>query len=283
MHLTLKKAVFLSVALVVAFAYSNIVSSSQPVAALETTKTFSVSEALPETAAKAYAVFDLETGEVLLAKNIDTVLPIASITKLFTAAVINKSFNQGEKIKITSSDVAAEGGAGKLAAGQEFTYHDLLFPLLLESSNDAAAAFERVTSGEVVVEMNTLADSAGALATKFADASGLSDRNVSTASDLMILLSYLNQNEKHVLDITSLKKYVGPHTGWLNNSPVMTDSYQGGKHGYTEAANRTVAALFEETFGNEKRTVGYIILGSPDLKKDMQILRSFLATEVTYE
>lgn len=283
MHFTLKKAVFLSLTLMVAFAYSNIVSSSQPVAASPTVKTFLVSEALPKVVAKAYAVFDLETGEILAESNIDTVLPIASITKLFTASVINQSYKLDDKIKVTNSDVAAEGGAGKLASGQEFTYHDLLFPLLLESSNDAAAAFERVTSGGVVSKMNTLAKSAGASETQFADASGLSDRNVSTASDLMILLTYLNQNDKHVLDITSLKKYVGPHTGWLNNSPVIDDSYKGGKHGYTEAANRTVAALFEETIGNEKRTLGYIILGSSDLKTDMRNMRSFLATEVTYE
>jgi D-alanyl-D-alanine carboxypeptidase len=283
MHFTLKKAFFLSLTLVVAFAYSNNVSSSQPVAASPTVKTFLVSEAWPKVAAKAYAVFDLETGEILAESNIDTVLPIASITKLFTASVINQSYKHDDMIEMTNSDIAAEGGAGKLSSGQEFTYHDLLFPLLLESSNDAAAAFERVTSGEVVSKMNTLARSAGARETQFADASGLSNRNLSTARDLVTFLKYLNQNDKHILDITSLEKYIGPHTGWMNNSPIISDDYQGGKHGYTGAANRTIAALFEETFGNEKRTLGYIILGSSDLKKDMRNMRSFLATEVTYE
>lgn len=283
MHFTLEKTVFLSLTLLIALTYSNVVSSKSPEAPVTEPLAFKLSEESPVSVAKAYAIFDLETGEILASKNIDVVLPIASITKLFTAAAVNENNKLDEKITITSSDVAAEGGAGRLVFGQEYLYHDLLFPLLLESSNDAAAAFERVTHGEVIIQMNNLAASVGASKTKFSDASGLSSKNVSTAGDLITLLTYLHKNEQHILDITHLRKYVGPHTGWLNNSPVLNDSYEGGKHGYTEAANRTAAVLFKETFGTEKRTLGYILLGSSDLRTDMRNMRNFVATKVTYE
>lgn len=283
MHFTLKKALLLSLALLLVFTYSNVVSSSASEVSGSKSASFKLSETSLASDAKAFAVFDLETGQVLISKNIDTVLPIASVTKLFTATVINQNSKLDEKIVVTNSDVAAEGGAGRLISGEEYLYHDLLFPLLLESSNDAAAAFERVTHGEVITQMNNLAASVGASKTKFSDASGLSAKNVSSASDLITFITYLHKQEPHILDITHLKKYVGPHTGWLNNSPVLDDSYQGGKHGYTEAANRTVVALFKESFGTGERTLGYVLLGSADLRADMRSLRDFVSTKVTYE
>ena len=73
---------------------------------------------------------------------------------------------------MTQDDVAAEGRAGKLEAGQKYVLRDLLFPLLLESSNDAAAVFER-TLGKISFPQVQLAD-----------ASGLSSYNVASASDL---------------------------------------------------------------------------------------------------
>jgi D-alanyl-D-alanine carboxypeptidase len=283
MHFNLKKSAILGSLLLSAFAYSNIVFSNETESVPNEVAYFRIGESGPSVDAKAYAVFDLESGEVLVSKNIDTVLPIASVTKLFTATVVSKYNKPDEIVTVTNSDMAAEGGAGKLFAGQEYTYHELLFPLLLESSNDAAALFERVTGGEVVKQMNILAKDKGLPATFFADASGLSAKNVSSSRDLITFLLYINKNESHVLDITHLKKYVGPYTGWLNNSPVLAASYLGGKHGYTGEANRTLVALFLEDFSSKKRTIGYILLGSSDLRKDTRELRDFVATQVTYE
>lgn len=230
----------------------------------------------------AFVVFDVESGEVLLEKQALSVLPIASVTKLFTAAALIDE-DLSASTTISYQDVWAEEEFGKLHAGEEYVLRELLFPLLLESSNDAAAHFERVTKGEVITTMNQLASEAGLQNTVLADASGLSSQNVSTASDLARFLSYLYQNEPHVLDITTLRQYVGPYTGWLNNSPVLSKDYAGGKHGYTEAAQKTGAVLFNETISDAPRTIGYVVLGSQNLARDVALLRDFIHTNVRYQ
>ena len=231
----------------------------------------------------AYGIFDIETGEILLAQEKDEVVPIASVTKLVTAAALLPNDILNEVGKVTEADVATDGRAGKLSPGDAYTYRELLFPLLLESSNDAAAVFMRVTDGAVLADMNALTQKIGMEKTMLTDTSGLSDLNVSTVSDLVLLLQYLAREEKHVLDMTRLAKYVGPHTGWVNNSPVLDDTYLGGKHGYTLAANRTLAALFREDFTTGSRTLGYVLLGSDDIASDLALLRTFTKEAVTFE
>ncbi len=136
-----------------------------------------------EVPAKAYVIFDAKTGAVLGKKNVNEVVPIASVTKLFTAAALNER-DLSASSTVTWADVAAEEDFGKLEAGHEYQLRELLFPLLIESSNDAAAHLERVTSGGVLHDMNSLAKQVGLPDTYLYDASGLSVKNVSTATDL---------------------------------------------------------------------------------------------------
>jgi len=223
---------------------------------------FAYFDTLPSISAKAYGVFDIETGAVIFAFNEEAELPIASVTKLFTAAAVLKSSVVDEEIVISPSAVAAEGRAGKLSVGEVYTPRELLFPLLLESSNDAAVAIEQV------VEMIPLSKRL------LADGSGLSDKNISTVGELMPEVRNLYLSEPYIFDITSLKQYIGESEGWINNSPVISlDGYRGGKHGYTTAAKRTLVAVFSEP-KLAGREIGYVILGSEDLLTDIKELRS---------
>lgn len=225
-------------------------------ATLEVIKTAEASSV----SARSYVVFDVTTGEILLEKNADQELPIASVTKLFTAAAALELPLEAEVI-VSAADVATEGRAGKLAAGDEYTVHELLFPLLLESSNDAAAALAHMT-GQVAVGSHPLADT-----------SGLSDANIASAEELAGAVRELYLTKPHLFDITKLSQKVGEYTGWVNNSPVYDlPGYRGGKHGYTTAAGRTLAAVFAED-ALEGRQIGYIILGSADVRHDTEVLR----------
>jgi serine-type D-Ala-D-Ala endopeptidase (penicillin-binding protein 7) len=232
----------------------------------------------PVLSAPQFLVFDLSTGDIIVSREPDTVVPIASVTKLFAAANLVATYDLQATTTITWSDVMGDGGAGKLAYGQTYSYRDLLFPLLIESSNDAALVLERVTEGTLVALMNEWASTTGAGRTKFVDASGINDANVSTASDLRLLLSTTFSSRHHIFDITTLPQYIGMHTGWLNNNPIAGEvGYRGGKNGYTVAANRTlVVAVFDETINGNSYTLGYIVLGSDDLKADFDILRDFI-------
>lgn len=236
----------------------------------------------PLVSARQYAVFDMATGEIITSHDIDTVVPIASVTKLFAAAQLLTHYDIEATTTITWSDLWGDGAAGKLAFGQSYSYRGLLFPLLIESSNDAAVVFERVTNGELITAMNSWASSTGATQTKFVDTSGILPGNVSSVRDLQLLLTNVFAHQHHIFDITTLPQYIGTYTGWLNNNPVAHEAgYRGGKHGYTVAANRTLVAVFDETINNHTYTLGYVVLGSDDIKADFVTLRSFINNSAT--
>jgi len=268
-----------------AFYYAQVFSYQTPAPAVPHIPTFSIAEGTaPVLSVNSYLIFDTTTGEILASQNPDAVHPIASVTKLFTAAAILENFNPESTTTITWGDVSAEGEAGDLKPHQVYTYRELLFPLLLESSNDAALALEHATNGELTKSLETVAKKYGAVHTHFADASGLSPDNTASARDLMNFSRAVGVKYPFVYDISELPQYIGSYTGWLNNNPVFnTDSYRGGKHGYTPEAGRTLVAQFSEHFTAGDRTIGYIILGSDNLATDVVTLRNYVSTAVRFE
>lgn len=225
----------------------------------------------PQVSAPAYVVFDMETGELLLSARAEEERSIASLTKLFLAAQVLTELEHEQLIEVTESDVATYGRAGKLQTGQQLSVRELLFPLLLESSNDAAAALARQLNEISYAHL------------RFADGSGLSAQNRASAAELARVVRGMYRVEPYIFDITSMKQYLGPYTGWINNSPVMDlEGYVGGKHGYTEAAGRTLVAIFAEE-ALQGRELGYVILGSDDVRADTIELRTVVARSVALQ
>lgn len=235
--------------------------------------------------ARAWEVFDAETGEVLSGKDEFEKLPIASVTKLMTAEVALLTLDLSTTTQISWNAVSTEGRAGKLSAGEIIRVRELLFPLLIESSNDAAEAIaEYGDHGTFVTAMNTRAREIGMHDTVFAGPSGLSEENISTADDVRKLLLHLMVDHRHALDITRLEKFIGEDHTWWNNSPVFSsEGFLGGKHGYTDEAGRTLAAVFEQSLrGGVRRPVGIVLLDSEDIERDTSIIREYLSAFVSY-
>jgi D-alanyl-D-alanine carboxypeptidase len=137
------------------------------------------------------------------------------------------------------------------------------------SSNDAAEALAQdYGRAQFIAKMNEFAQYIGAYRTSFADPSGLSEKNVSTASDIALILEWLRKNDPGVIAVTMLKtKTVRTHT-WTNPTHFLSwSNYAGGKNGYTDEANRTGAALF--TIGKAKDIYAVVILGSSARDADM--------------
>jgi D-alanyl-D-alanine endopeptidase (penicillin-binding protein 7) len=138
-------------------------------------------------------VTDQATGEVLFAKNARAVLPIASITKVMTAIVVLESGqSMAEQITISDADVDTEKGSrSRLRVGSTMSRQDALHLALMNSENRAAHALGRTYPGGVdaaVAAMNAKARLLGMSKTSYADPTGLSSRNVSTAEDLTKLM-----------------------------------------------------------------------------------------------
>ena len=135
---------------------------------------------------------------VLFDRQADRQRPIASLTKLMTALVIAEAgLPLDEPIEITRHDRdLLRGTRSRLRFGGIFTRGDLLQAALGASDNRAAAAlartFPRGTSA-FIAAMNQKARALGMQHTTFADASGLDKRNVSTARDLVLLMSAVRE------------------------------------------------------------------------------------------
>lgn len=224
--------------------------------------------------ADAWGVFDVGTGEVVEGKNIDHVKPIASITKLFTGEVVLMSAHKNDVFQITPADVDTEGRAGKLVYGEATSPYKLLYPLLIESSNDAAHAIKRYLGVEYATTILSITESLNLDNTKIYDGSGLSPQNVSTVRELARYYAHLKQEEPHLLDITQVDTFITDNTGYVNNNPGSAfNSFSGGKHGFTDEAERTFVGSF--TDDSSRGEIGIVLLGSNDLKGDIQELQRF--------
>jgi D-alanyl-D-alanine endopeptidase (penicillin-binding protein 7) len=142
----------------------------------------------------AVIVQDQSTGAVLFEKNSDAVLPIASITKLMTAMVVLDA-NQGlaETVTIGSEDVdMLRGSHSRLKVGTQLSREEMLRLALMSSENRAASALARHYPGGLpafVAAMNDKAAAIGLKDTRFADSTGLTAANVSSARDLTKMVS----------------------------------------------------------------------------------------------
>ena len=141
----------------------------------------------------AVLVQDAETGEIVMDKNSDAVVPIASITKLMTAMVIlDRNLDLEQRIVVSRDDVdTVKGTRSRLRPGNVLTRDDLLLLALMASENRAAAALGRTYPGGMpafVKAMNEKAIEIGMTDSKFVEATGLSPANVSTPRDLAKLV-----------------------------------------------------------------------------------------------
>jgi len=239
----------------------------------------------PQVSALAWGIFDTKTEELLFGTDVDGVHPIASVTKLMTAVVSLDMLAPEATTTLSRRAVATEGRLGGLKAGEVLSVRELLFPLLLESSNDAAEALAEYGGHDAfVAQMNATAQKLGMTKTAYADPSGLSPHNVSSVGDLAKMVKYLADTNPHMLDISKLEYYVGEEHIWHNVDKVAAlETFRGGKHGYTDEADRTLAALFEESLQDGgTRIVTLVLLGSNNLQADVEVLRTFLNGHVAY-
>lgn len=220
----------------------------------------------------AYSVQSLDRNNVLVDRDSERLLPIASVTKLITAALARQLFTDKDIIEITRSVLVTEGDSGRFKEGEKYKIDEILYPLLLVSSNDAAEAIAQAYdkkngSGSFVKLMNQWTNSIGAYRTYFRDSSGLSPQNVSTARDLSIIAKWIHDNDPEIYKITLTKsKTVRTHT-WNNPTHFLSfSSYVGGKNGFIPEAKLTSVSLF--TAGTPQRLYSVVLLGSQQRDKD---------------
>ncbi len=243
----------------------------------------------------AYSVYiDGQGNEtVLFEKNKNEALHIASVTKLMTAYTVLRSIPKDTTITISQAAVNQYETAGHLEKNQSFTRDELLYPLLIESSNDAAYAFaESVGVTRFIARMNDYAKLAGMTQTTFTNAHGIdASSNYSSALDVARMAKLFYTEYPSVFPITALPSFQlhtikGDYDRLLITTDKLLQNSQmpltiiGGKTGETPDALQALVLILKSP-----RNEGYIInviLHSKDRDADMIALSTWLRESYTW-
>ena len=174
-----------------------------------------------------------DTGRVLWGRAASAARPNASTTKMVTALVTVGATEPRDVVQVSSTAASVGGGGLDLDTGDVYTVHDLLYALLLTSSNEAASALAEHVSGSqdaFVVRMNQRAARLGAPDTHFVNPHGLdAPGHVSTAKDLArIALALLDKPllaRVVATERTTIETPAG--TAIIENRNPLLDGYPG--------------------------------------------------------
>lgn len=221
--------------------------------------------------AQAMIVKDRKTGAVLFGKKEYVKRSLASITKLMSALVIlEKNVDWGTMAMVVSDDIEDT----HMYAGDTYTLEDLWNSALVGSSNKAILTLADAVGWPreaFVARMNEKARELGMSDAVFADATGLSEDNQASASDVAILLNEAMKNEK-IAETILIKEYnlyskerKGKHHMWstdwilLGWIPNKLPEFFGGKTGYTVAAGYNFTMRAGDAKGN---LIDVVVLGA---------------------
>ncbi|MGV8805529.1 MAG: serine hydrolase [Polaromonas sp.] len=176
-------------------------------------------------------VIDQDTREVLFSKNDHAVLPIASLTKLMTGVIISGArLPMDELITISQDDVDTEKHSrSRLSVGATLSRGELLHLALMSSENRAAHALGRTYPGGLptfVRLMNAKAKMLGMNDTTYAEPTGLSSQNQSSAQDLATLVNAAH-GDPVLRELTTSPGYqvaIGRRTLQYNNTNRLVKS-----------------------------------------------------------
>lgn len=236
---------------------------------------------------------------ILIQKNQEEVLPIASITKLMTAMTLLEIVSENEKYDLQNTWITVSQEAanqkdvpvyGNLIAGQRFNLKQLLDLILIYSSNDAAYALAEFFGIENFVgKMNEKVEKLGLEKTNFVNPTGLDPENLyfhppnqkffnySTAEDLAKIAKYIlnNENEK-IRSIFEISLQKGPY---LTNNGVSDFSIPekfnliGGKTGFTFGAGGCILLVLED---KNKNIFINVILGAESSRTRIEEMQKII-------
>ncbi len=228
---------------------------------------------LPLLSAPSAMLADLDSGQVLFAKDADSERPIASLTKIMTALLVLERSTPTDVVTVEPDAVIAESdrpgiSALGLEAGERISVEDLFYALLLQSANDAAVALADHVSGSeprFVNRMNARAATLGMRRTSFRSPNGLDDRGYSTARDLVTLTRAAMATTGFAPVVaTEFHTIPAPDGGkrHIQNRDVLLWLYPGAtgvKTGYTSKSGYCVVATAER----DGRRLVAVVLGAP--------------------
>lgn len=228
------------------------------------------SHEFPNLQAHAALIADLQSGEIYFEKNGAGRWPLASITKLITAAYATAHIGNDQLVSVDASlsgSYDLKSSSSSIFSG-EYVVRDVLYALFLSSSNVAGEALARSFGREqFLAGMNKLATEWGAASTHFDDPTGLSPANQSTARDILKISQAIYAEYPELFKITRTPKFtiterVSGKRQLLASINLFAGKpdFVGGKTGYTDEAGGNLMSIFS----NKGRPVLIVVLGTDD-------------------
>ncbi len=218
----------------------------------------------PEIAARSYLLLDVTANQILAAKDIDSPVEPASLTKLMTEYLVFDAL-KAKKIDLKQTLPVSER-AWKMPGSRMFIdpkmqvpVEDLIKGMVVQSGNDATMALAEGVGGSAehfVKLMNEQAKALGMKSTGYKNPEGLTEAgHTTTARDLSILATRLMTDFPEYVGYSAIKKYRYPGTPAANdtnrNTLLFRDpSVDGLKTGHTEAAGYCIIATAKRDFPN---------------------------------
>ena len=238
-------------------------------------------EALSITSARGMCVMEKDSQKVLYQKDMDTMRPNASTTKIATAiTVLEYCENLDILITVDNKSIGVEGTSIYLRKGEQLSVRDLLYGLMLRSGNDSAVALAchvGTTEENFVDMMNKLCKKIGAKNTHFANPHGLdSSEHYTTAYDLALVTSYALNNPVFA-EIVATKHHTIPKTNvsdarYLTNKNRLLNSLDGCvgvKTGFTSRAGRCLVSAIKR---NDVTLVCVVLNCGPMFEDSVELL-----------
>lgn len=226
---------------------------------------------------KAGLLLDYETGTVLYEKNSSERLPIASMTKIATLAVVFDSISKGllkesDDVVVSKKASHVGGSSAFLDTGSTYKVGELIKSIIIASANDSSVALAEHLAGSeelFVSKMNKLALSLNLKDTNFVNCTGLpADNHYSSARDISEIYKQICNNEIYKkYSKVWLDEFIHPsgRKTKLTNTNKLIKTYEGiegGKTGFTNAARFCLTASARR--GNI-RLIG-VVIGANDSK-----------------
>jgi D-alanyl-D-alanine carboxypeptidase (penicillin-binding protein 5/6) len=201
-----------------------------------------------DVSAEAWLVADLDTGDVIAARDPHGRHRPASVIKVLVAMQAIRELPIHKVVAGTAADAAQEGTKVGVGEGGWYSINDLLHGLLMYSGNDAAHALAAQLGGmdAAMAKLNDLAGKLGGRDTRVATPSGLDGPGMSTSAyDMGLFYRYAWQNQTFA-DIVATRSFDFPGRGDvgfpIENDNKLLANYPGalgGKTGFTDDAGQT--------------------------------------------
>ena len=219
----------------------------------------------PDVAARAYLLLDVSAGnQVLAAKDMDTPMEPASLTKLMTAYVVFDALKQ-HRITLDQTFGVSEkawkmpGSRMFITPKMQVRVEDLIRGMIVQSGNDATMALAEGLAGSeqgFVQKMNDTARTLGMTHTGYRNPEGLTEPgHITTARDMALLATRLMADFPEYIKYYAIKQWHYPGTPESNqnnrNLLLFRDpTVDGLKTGHTDAAGYNLVATARRAFPN---------------------------------